>query len=72
MGTKNHNLYKRSSPYYQGILASEGRYLSPAVTRSILRDHSVAEDEYLGDPMVALGALPAKTDAADLLAFLGY
>lgn len=67
-----HQMYKAQSPYYQGILAREGRYLPPATVTSILADHSVTVDEYLGDPYVALGALPAKTDAAELLAWLGY
>ena len=68
----NHKTYKDNSPYYQAILRTEGRYLSPAIVREILADHDVTEADYLGDPIVALGALPDETDAADLLAFLGY
>ena len=66
----NHTMFKASSPYYNSILASRGRYLGPLDVTLILGEHSVSVDEYLGE--VALGALPAKTDAADLLAFLGY
>ncbi|HXS16807.1 MAG TPA: hypothetical protein VN764_06445 [Polyangiaceae bacterium] len=72
MSADNHKLYKDSSPYYQGILARYGRGLGPADVRGILDDHSVSVADYLGDPMVALGELPAETDASDLLAFLGY
>lgn len=72
MSADNHKLYKASSPYYQGILAHYGRGLGPTVVKSILSDHDVSVEEYLGDPMVALGSLPAETDASDLLAFLGY
>lgn len=68
----NHTLYKASSPYYNSILATEGRHLTRMATLTILHDHDVSVEDYLGDPEVALGALPEKTDAADLLAFLGY
>jgi hypothetical protein len=68
----NHKVYAANSPYYQSIVARWGRWLYPAQVRVILADHSVSEEDYLGDPMVALGTLPNETDAADLLAFLGY
>lgn len=68
----NHTLYKASSAYYNEILAKRGRFLGPLDVTLILGDHSVSVAEYLGDPDVALGTLPEKTDAADLLAFLGY
>ncbi len=63
-------MYKDSSPYYQGILATEGRYLSPEVVESILKDHSISLVEYLKDHISVV--LPAQTDAAELLGWLGY
>lgn len=65
-------MYKASSPYYQAILARCGRNLAPDTVRTILAEHGVEESDYLGDPYVALGALPETTDAAELLAWLGY
>lgn len=69
---KAHTLYMDASPYYRAIVARHGRYLAPATVTAILRDHGVDDVQDLGDPYVALGELPAKTDAASLLAWLGY
>ena len=70
--TTNHKVYADNSPYYRSIVASVGRWLTPLNVTLILHEHSVSVEDYLGDPDVALGALPEKTDAADLLAWLGY
>ena len=70
MGTnKNHKLYLRSSPYYQGILAQWGRMLSASQAGAILREHSL-EAEY-EEEHGTLSA-DAQVDAADLLAWMGY
>ena len=69
-----HQFYKANSPYYRGILASEGRYLSADVVESILRDHSIPLDEYLADHVGHAGddGLPEKTEAVLLVSWLGY
>ena len=68
MEQSNHQMYKAHSPYYQSILASEGRWLSEDVVESILRDHSITLDQYEEEE----GGLHKRTDAAELLAWLGY
>lgn len=70
MGTENsnHTLYADASPYYQSILARWGRYLTPARVEAILKDHSLTLDDYEEDE----GGVHERTDAADLLAWLGY
>ena len=69
MGTNNHTLYKQTSPYYQGILAQWGRWLTYSQVCAILDEHSLRADyiEEHGTPSAA-----ADTDAAELLAWLGY
>lgn len=68
----NHTLYKRMSPTYQSILARYGRMLTPALVEGVLREHSLSVEDYILAPEVGLTELPAQTDAADLLAWLGY
>jgi hypothetical protein len=64
-----HQLYKRTSPYYQSILDMAGRYLGPDLVRSILKRHGFTEADYTEDMGEPLGA---HTDAADLISWLGY
>lgn len=61
-------MYKAHSPYYQSILARYGRNLSEACVEGILHEHGVTLAEYEED----LGDLHETTDAAQLLAWLGY
>lgn len=69
MSTESHTLYKDASPYYQGILATEGRYLAKDVVIAILHDHGFTEADYCED---IGGCIVDATDASDLLAWLGY
>lgn len=64
----NHERYKEASPYYQSILAVSGRWLSVELVEGILRDHSITLDQYEEEE----GGLHERTDAAELLAWLGY
>ena len=66
MGT--HKMYKASSPYYQSILNRYGRSLDVDAVEGILTEHSITLDEYEED----LGGVHERTDAAELLAWLGY
>lgn len=63
-----HQVYKEASPYYQSILETFGRWLTVAQVERILRDHGLSVAEYEEDE----GDLHERTDAAELLAWMGY
>jgi hypothetical protein len=68
-------LYREHSPYYNQILATTGRMLTPAQVEEVLDAHSIPLDELLADHVDnILGGqgLPERLDAAMLLAWLGY
>ena len=68
MEQSTHQLYKQSSPYYRSILARYGRNLTVDDVEGILHEHSITLAEYEEDE----GDLHERTDAAHLLAWLGY
>ncbi len=61
-------MYKAHSPYHQSILAGPGRWLTVRQVESVLRDHGISVDEYEEEE----GGLHERTDAAELVAWLGY
>ena len=65
-----HESYQTSSPYYRSIVATRGRYVDAATVERILAEHSTTLSEYLSDN--DLDALPERTDALELVQWLGY